>query len=239
LRWSGAQALGCQYDGEQKYELNFIFLSIATATINFFFCFLDERELFRNIRLFIGISGAYDLEGLSAHLHSRGLDASILSWICGGDIKHYSPTLQIPLLAEQIKQRLSRDREAASLLDANSTLTGTVHAAQTYQLFSHFPPVLLLHGSLDRSIPPSASVSFAQALVLAGGSATVELYDGWSHTYAVLEGPLSGDHRLVEDMIRDISLSLGEGSNFSKVDSCGEAASLCVHQKCLSVWRNF
>ena len=158
-------------------------------------------DFLSRVRLFIGISGAYDLEGLSAHLHSRGLDASILAWICDGDIKHYSPTTQIPLLAAQIEQC------SFGYLATNGEGRGI---SEVYRAFSRFPPVLLLHGSSDSSIPPSASVDLAKALLSAGGSATVQLYDGWSHTYAVLEGPLSGDHRLVEDMISGITKALGE-----------------------------
>jgi hypothetical protein len=47
------------------------------------------------IKLFIGISGPYNLLALSSHMQSRGLDHSILKWICRGDIKKYSPVLHL------------------------------------------------------------------------------------------------------------------------------------------------
>ena len=45
------------------------------------------------IKLFIGISGPYNLLSLSAHMQNRGLDHSILKWICRNDIKKYSPVI--------------------------------------------------------------------------------------------------------------------------------------------------
>ena len=47
------------------------------------------------IKLFIGISGPYNLLALSSHMQSRGLDHSILKWICRGDVKKYSPVLHL------------------------------------------------------------------------------------------------------------------------------------------------
>ena len=54
-----------------------------------------EREILdlTMIKLFIGISGPYNLQSLTAHMQSRGLDHSILKWICKGDIRKYSPVL--------------------------------------------------------------------------------------------------------------------------------------------------
>lgn len=45
-----------------------------------------------DIKLFVGISGPYNLRALETHLHYRGLDSSILEWICKGDVTRYSPT---------------------------------------------------------------------------------------------------------------------------------------------------
>ena len=178
-------------------------------------------DFLSRVRLFIGISGAYDLEGLSAHLHSRGLDASILSWICDGDLVRYSPTLRIPVIADDVASTCKASITAPRFDETGGLLNGCV-ADQACKPFLRFPPVLLLHGSSDRSIPPSASVDLAKALLSAGGSATVQLYDGWSHTYAVLEGPLSGDHRLVEDMISGITKALGQapGMKAESIHTC-------------------
>jgi hypothetical protein len=47
------------------------------------------------IKLYIGISGPYNLQSLSNHVQGRGLDHSILEWICRGDLRRYSPSIQI------------------------------------------------------------------------------------------------------------------------------------------------
>lgn len=66
------------------------------------------------VKMFIGVSGPYNLSALKNHLHHRGaftnqikkhmhvcmtllcewlgLDSSILNWICQGDLSKYSPT---------------------------------------------------------------------------------------------------------------------------------------------------
>lgn len=48
-------------------------------------------DLTRTVKLFVGISGAYNLTALKSHLHNRGLDASILSWVCYNDLTANSP----------------------------------------------------------------------------------------------------------------------------------------------------
>ncbi len=47
------------------------------------------------VKLFIGVSGPYNLQALEAHLHKRGLDSSILHWICRGNLVDSSPTVQL------------------------------------------------------------------------------------------------------------------------------------------------
>ena len=59
----------------------------------------DENALnISNIKMFIGISGPYNMVGLMHHLHERGLDVSILHYIFAFDINKYSPTLRLAKL---------------------------------------------------------------------------------------------------------------------------------------------
>ena len=55
---------------------------------------IDKIDL-NVIKLFIGISGPYNLLSLSTHMQNRGLDHSILKWICRNDVKQYSPVIQL------------------------------------------------------------------------------------------------------------------------------------------------
>ena len=64
----------------------------------------DDHDVLQlsEIKLFIGVSGPYNLQALSSHMQSRGLDHSILKWICRGDIEKYSPTLQLDAVMAQM-----------------------------------------------------------------------------------------------------------------------------------------
>jgi hypothetical protein len=56
----------------------------------------DEHVLkISDIKMYVGISGPYNMVGLMQHLHARGLDVSILHYIFAFDIKKYSPTLRL------------------------------------------------------------------------------------------------------------------------------------------------
>jgi hypothetical protein len=59
------------------------------------------------IKLFVGVSGPYNLQALSAHMQSRGLDHSILKWICRGDVEKYSPALQLDAVMAQTLSLIS------------------------------------------------------------------------------------------------------------------------------------
>lgn len=140
----------------------------------------DEAPLFAapriavldKVRLYVGISGPLDLVALASHLHARGLDASILHWICAGDLHRYSPAL---VLAQYATACASSPRETDACL-------------------RDFVPVALFHGSHDHTIPCTVSRRFAQLMQDHAGADRVwyREYEGWTHTDAILEAPLAG-----------------------------------------------
>ena len=130
---------------------------------------------FSSIKLFVGISGPYNLSKLRDHMHRNGLDSSILDWICKGDVSRYSPVLM-----------LSR---AGGL--------------------KRMPPVALFHGCQDRSVPQASSLELASMLANGGAVVSTRLYKGWSHTDPILEGPLSGELQLFEDVASSILSACG------------------------------
>lgn len=151
---------------------------------------------YQHVKLYLGISGPLDLVALASHLHVRGLDASILHWICRGDLRRYSPSL---LLAEYIASQQQCSSEPESIL-------------------ADFPAVALFHGSEDRSIPCSISQDLHQLLSSCEASAndrndssgnngksvrtSYQEYAGWSHTDAILEAPLAGNAQFFADLAR-------------------------------------
>ena len=127
--------------------------------------FLDDAV----IKMCIGISGPYNLVALESHLHARGLDASLLKWVCDNDLKAHSPYL----------------------------------ALQNFVSFKGFPQLALVHGSSDKTIPYSESTDLANLCSILKWEKPVETHilSGWSHTDAILEGPMTGDFRSVEGIV--------------------------------------
>jgi hypothetical protein len=65
---------------------------------------------------------------------------------------------------------------------------------------SNLTPMALFHGSRDASIPVSICTELSDVLQAHGANVLCKIYEGWSHTDAILEAPLSGTMRLFHDM---------------------------------------
>lgn len=131
------------------------------------------------IKLVIGVSGPYNLQVLQSHLHKRGLDTSIVNWICNDDVVKYSPTLRLQKINDQLKQRTP------------------LHS----HVIRQFPKVGLFHGTFDASVPCIVSEECAKTLEDNGIDVSLYKYDGFSHTDLILEGPMIGDNRVLFDII--------------------------------------
>jgi acetyl esterase/lipase len=66
------------------------------------------------------------------------------------------------------------------------------------------PPFLFLHGTADVSVPPRQSARLADAIVAAGGKATVELVEGATHMFPELD-----DDQSRQVMTRSVEFLLG------------------------------
>lgn len=141
------------------------------------------------IALFIGVSGPYDLFALRDSLHARGLDSSILSWICRGNLSRYSPTRRI------------------------AQLTATLGPSS----YSRFPRTALFHGCVDATVPLSICQDLAAVLLKGGAVVFQKYYPGLSHTDPILEGPLKGDLSLMVDCIEQIHQACGLPLNLEDV----------------------
>lgn len=151
-----------------------------------------------NIKLFIGVSGPYNLEALESHLHQRGMDSRILNWICRGSIGNYSPTTQ---LAEYAQQLLALQHEERNLAHNGVDVAPQVYSvSQPSAALADLTPIALFHGSRDATIPVSICTDLSNVLHMHGANALCKIYEGWSHTDAILEAPLSGTMRLFHDM---------------------------------------
>eukprot|EP00977_Amphora_coffeiformis_P007501 scaffold1640_cov161-Amphora_coffeaeformis.AAC.24 len=134
----------------------------------------------RDLCGFISLSGPFHLSDMEQTFRKHGLDASLVDRIFGGQRETYNPW--------SILQGLS-DAQAASLGEL-------------------LPPIHLYHGSRDRTVPCESSAAFATEFrrrVLSNDNyITWNVYDTWSHTDAILEGPMQGDHRFHDDIVQAV-----------------------------------
>jgi acetyl esterase/lipase len=86
--------------------------------------------------------------------------------------------------------RSARSREGAFLGAALDDVPGLAAAASPVNhVHPGAPPFLLLHGDADTAVPPRQSERLAEALRVAGATATVELIPGAGHMFPELDEP--------------------------------------------------
>ncbi|GMH34097.1 hypothetical protein BSKO_01931 [Bryopsis sp. KO-2023] len=130
-----------------------------------------------DLQSFIGVSGAYCLESLSEHLHSRGLYKSLFEQIMMIDGEVSLQTLSPLNIAQKLRGFLR----------------------------GQLPEILLLHGKADRTVPCNSSMEFAQILQESSVQCSCKIYIGKSHTEPLVEDPMRGgrDH-LMEDVLEKV-----------------------------------
>ena len=129
------------------------------------------------IRGFIPISGPYDLVSIKDFMHQKGLDKKIISHIFP-DLIGASPVH----VCDEIREQMN----VCSLKSINSRWD--------------FPPTCVIHGSEDQTVPHEMCGRFSGKLRDIGVESEAIIYEGWSHTDGILEGPMEGDHRLHRDI---------------------------------------
>lgn len=122
------------------------------------------------------VSGPYDLVDLEPHLDSRGLYSRILRHFCdGGDLAGSSP---------------------AHIFDSEEWQNLGASAAV------RLPPLHLLHGMCDKTVPVRSTTQFASSLRKAGvKSVEVELLEGVAHAEIVVEGPMKGEEYQIRPLM--------------------------------------
>ncbi|GAB2288830.1 hypothetical protein Dimus_023141 [Dionaea muscipula] len=115
------------------------------------------------INSYFGVSGGYNLFGLVDHFHNRGLYRSIFLSIMEGE-------KSLGNFSPEVIVKEKYARKAICLL----------------------PPIILFHGTSDKSIPWNSSKDFVDALRGVNADAELVLYDGKTHTDLFLQDPLRG-----------------------------------------------
>ncbi|GBG60686.1 hypothetical protein CBR_g12422 [Chara braunii] len=139
-----------------------------------------ENLLWRSsdLRGFVGLSGPYDIVNLVEHFHKRGLYRRIF----------------LPLM---------EGKDQVHLHSPSDIVRNSVFRRNGYSAASFFPPVTLLHGTEDASVPCTVTTEFADTLQSIGVHARTRLYPGKTHTDPIIEDPMrGGEDELVEDILQ-------------------------------------
>ena len=129
---------------------------------------------------FIGVSGAYNLVTLADHLHRRGLYRNLFEAIMVGPDG-------TPMLTDLSPSLIHIDAVAVALL----------------------PPIVLLHGTADKSVPLENAEEFAARLKKIGANCKLHRAYGKTHTQPIIEDPMRGG----QDKLMDQVLSIVRGSD--------------------------
>ena len=102
----------------------------------------------------------------------------------------------------------------------------------------------IVHGSCDKTVPLEGSRAYYESLRrimtdTSENNVSFQVYDGWSHTDAILEALLDGDHRFHADLCEWMESWTGCEIGFDPAlhpEACGR---LAPHWAvCLARWLN-
>lgn len=139
------------------------------------------------VKGFVSLSAPYNLAAMQESFGRHGLDPHLIDRIFGGQQEDYDPS--------RLVTQCQRDKRS---------------------LEGHLPPIRIFHGTADKTAPCDGAVAFAHELKTISGNGTssikVSLYEGWSHTDPILEGPMDADHRFHKDLF-DVVVEWTDSSN--------------------------
>ena len=131
---------------------------------------------------YVGVSGAYNLVTLSDHLHKRGLYRNLFASIMSGP----EGTPMLAELSPSLVTEIQLTPAAAALL----------------------PPMLILHGDADKSVPIENAREYIKALYKAGvpqSKCIFKEYVGKTHTQPIIEDPMRGGRdKLMDEVLKMI-----------------------------------
>lgn len=124
------------------------------------------------IKAYVALSGGYNLRNLMEHFDRRGLYKSLFL-------------------------RIMKDEEGLTRFSPECI----VRSPSFRDAVALLPPITLVHGTADYSIPYEASVEFGETLKSVGATVSTLLYPGKTHTDLFLQDPMRGGKI---DMLTDI-----------------------------------
>lgn len=136
----------------------------------------EEDEIWcpQSIKGFLSLSAPYNLKAMQTTFSSHGLDDHLITRIFGNKANEFDPY--------QLVVQCQRE---------NRILSGLL------------PPIRIFHGTADKTAACHYAEQFANELNKIIGDENVvplSLYQDWSHTDPILEGPMDADHRFHKDL---------------------------------------
>lgn len=143
----------------------------------------------------IALSSPYNLTAMQDTFRKHGFDEQLVDRMFGHVKEDYDPFT--------ILRRAAVDTAVGDLVSVADAVD-VPPPQQQRQLCDLLPPIKIYHGSRDRTVPPDGSIEFTQQLQAHGIAATFHMYQGWSHTDPILEGPMDADHRFHRDIFDSV-----------------------------------
>jgi acetyl esterase/lipase len=158
-----------------------------------------EYGLAASRRVVWGVSAGGQLAAM--HAVATGADAAVC-WYAPTDLAQLSVDVDA---AGGEGDRSPQSRESL-LIGATPDDRPDLYAAASpvEHVVAGVPPFLFLHGTADTAVPPRQSARLAEAIVAAGGKATVELVEGATHMFPELD-----DDQTRQVMTRSVEFLLG------------------------------
>lgn len=132
-----------------------------------------------SVRGFLSLSAPYNLQAMKQSFGRHGFDPDLVNKIFGCQQEDFDPY-----------------RLVSKCLQENRNIT------------EYLPPIRIYHGTADDTAPYDGAIEFSNALkTLTNDRAELvklSLYQGWSHTDPILEGPMDADHRFHKDLFDSI-----------------------------------
>lgn len=131
---------------------------------------------------FISLSAPYDLNAMQSTFHRHGLDEDIVDRVFDSQGNDYTPS---------------------QILDKWKRRTRTTSQSRS-SLSTSLPPILIMHGTNDKTVPYHGSKEFYQQLLHYTTNIDFTTYQGWSHTDGILEMPMNANHRFHKDVFDSV-----------------------------------
>lgn len=151
----------------------------------------EPRWSTSQLKACVAISGPYDIVNLLPHFHAKGLATSVLRSIFGEEehdknellFEEFLRAWGIKLDGEALPEYRLRSLSPTCLLADNCIRPSAIKL---------LPPISLLHGTGDRSVPYRSSEHLALALKQVGAVAELVLFPEKTHTEPIIEDPMQG-----------------------------------------------